>query len=132
MSALERIRSFGKSRKGGILTVLLGILATVIWVQVEAGAFTRFGHVGVIESPPSVHPKTGVEFQASLSNPMIVQGSDGTVYLNLSRGDPQDLPAGHSEDAYGHHHCSGSQRFHGRGQQVGLSPPRQSTRFWTG
>ena len=84
MSALERIRSFGKSRKGGILTVLLGILATVIWVQVEAGAFTRFGHVGVIESPPSVHPKTGVEFQASLSNPMIVQGSDGTVYLNLS------------------------------------------------
>ena len=84
MSALERIKSFGKSRKGGILTVLLGILATVIWVQVEAGAFTRFGHVGVIESPPSVHPKTGVEFQASLSNPMIVQGSDGTVYLNLS------------------------------------------------
>jgi len=37
MSALERIKSFGKSRKGGILTVLLGILATVIWVLLFVG-----------------------------------------------------------------------------------------------
>ena len=84
MSVLERVKSFGKTRKGGILAVLLAILATVIWVQVEAGAFTRFSHVQGIEPQVNIHPKTGVKFQASLSHPMIVQGADGTVYLNLS------------------------------------------------
>jgi Ca-activated chloride channel family protein len=80
------VKSFGKTRKGGILAVLLGILATVIWVQVEAGAFTRFTHVQGIEPQVNVHPKTGVKFQASLSHPMIVQGADGTVYLNDRSG----------------------------------------------
>ena len=84
MSVLERVKSFGKTRKGGILAVLLGILATVVWVQVEAGAFTRYGQVEGVEPQLSVHPKTGVKFSASLSHPMIVQGSDGTVYLDLS------------------------------------------------
>ena len=49
MSVLERVKSFGKTRKGGILAVLLGILATVVWVQVQAGAFTRYGHVEGVE-----------------------------------------------------------------------------------
>lgn len=84
MSVLERVKSFGKTRKGGVLAVLIAILATVVWVQVQAGAFTRFGHGEGIEPQLSVHPKTGVKFSASLSHPMIVQGSDGTVYLNLS------------------------------------------------
>ena len=89
MSVLERVKSFGKTRKGGILAVLLGILVTVIWVQVEAGAFTRFSHVQGIEPQVNIHPKTGVKFQASLSHPMIVQGADGTVYLNLSVATPR-------------------------------------------
>lgn len=89
MSVYERVKSFGRTRKGGILAVLLGILVTVIWVQVQAGAFTRFSHVEGIEPQLSVHPKTGVKFQASLSHPMFVQGSDGTVYLNLSVATPR-------------------------------------------
>ncbi|MFB3068012.1 MAG: hypothetical protein ACE1ZI_01975, partial [Acidobacteriota bacterium] len=85
MNVLTRFQSFGRSRRGGILALLLGILATVIWVQVRAGAFTTvYPQVGGIDPQPSVHPRTGVKFQASLSQPMIVQGSDGTVYLNLS------------------------------------------------
>ncbi len=85
MNVLTRFQSFGKSRRGGILALLLGILATVIWVQVRAGAFTAgYPQVSGIDPQPSVHPRTGVQFQASLSQPMIVQGSDGTVYLDLS------------------------------------------------
>ncbi len=84
MNVLTRFQTFGKSRRGGILALLLGILATVLWVQVRAGAFPGYPHVGGVDPQPSVHPKTGVQFQASLSQPMIVQGSDGTVYLDLS------------------------------------------------
>ncbi len=84
MNVLTRFQTFGKSRRGGILALLLGILATVLWVQVRAGAFTGYGQVGGFDPQPSVHPRTGVQFQASLSQPMIVQGSDGTVYLDLS------------------------------------------------
>ena len=82
MSVLERVKSFGKTRKGGILAVLLGILVTVIWVQVEAGAFTRFSHVQGIEPQVNVHPKTGVKFQASLSHPMIIIGLRGNWKLS--------------------------------------------------
>ncbi|MEE8161061.1 MAG: hypothetical protein V3T61_05445, partial [Acidobacteriota bacterium] len=84
MNALNRLTSFGRSRRGGILVLLLGILATVIWVQVRAGAFTGYGVLGSSNHQLSVHPKTGVQLRASLSQPMIVQGGDGTVYLDLS------------------------------------------------
>ena len=89
MNAFTRFKTFGKSRRGGILTLLLGILTTVVWVQVQGGAFTGYGHVNGNGGQISVHPKTGVKFQASLSNPMIVQGHDGTVYLNLSVKTPR-------------------------------------------
>ena len=55
----------------------------------QGGAFTGYTHVNGTGSQVSVHPKTGVKFQASLSNPMIVQGHDGTVYLNLSATTPR-------------------------------------------
>ena len=84
MNVVNRLTSFGRSRRGGTLVLLLGILATVIWVQVQAGAFTGYGGVGNNNQQWSVHPRTGVQLRASLSQPMIVQGSDGTVYLDLS------------------------------------------------
>ena len=84
MNVLTRFKSFGKTRKGGILTLLLGILATVIWVQARGGSFTGLPQWGGGGGQLSVHPRTGVKFHASLSQPMIVQGADGTVYLDLS------------------------------------------------
>ena len=84
MNVLTRFKSFGKSRKGGVLTLLLGILATVIWVQLPGGSFTGHGQSGGVGGQLSVHPGTGVKLQASLTQPMIVQGGDGTVYLDLS------------------------------------------------
>ncbi|MEE8350089.1 MAG: VWA domain-containing protein, partial [Acidobacteriota bacterium] len=89
MNTFTRFKTFGKSRRGGILMLLLGILTTVVWVQVQGGAFTNRGHVNGIGGQISVHPNTGVKFQASLSNPMIVQGADGTVYLNLAVTTPR-------------------------------------------
>ena len=89
MNAFTRFKTFGKSKRGGILILLLGILTTVVWIQVQGGAFAGYGHVTGNGGQISVHPKTGVKFQASLSNPMIVQGHDGTVYLNLSVTTPR-------------------------------------------
>ena len=88
MTTLNRFNSFGKTRKGGVLALLLAVLATVIWVQLQGGSFTvpENGQIG----PRSIHPKTGVVLQASLSQPMIVQGSDGTVYLDLSVVTPKN------------------------------------------
>jgi Ca-activated chloride channel homolog len=89
MNVLTRFQSFRKSRKGGILTLLLGVLATVIWVQLQGGSFSGYGQVD--GGQLSVHPRTGVKLQASLTQPMIVQGADGTVYLDLSVVTPETL-----------------------------------------
>ncbi len=89
MNLFARFRTFGRSRRGGLLILLLGMLTTVIWLQVQGGAFTGYGHVNGSGGQVSVHPQTGVKFQASLSNPMIVQGTDGMVYLNLSVTTPR-------------------------------------------
>ncbi len=89
MNVFARFKTFGRSRRGGLLILLLGVLTTVIWLQVQGGAFTGYGHVNGTGGQVSVHPKTGVKFQASLSNPMIVQGTDGMVYLNLSATTPK-------------------------------------------
>jgi Ca-activated chloride channel family protein len=91
MNAFTRFKTFGKSTRGGILILLLGILTTVVWVQVQGRTFTSTSHVNGTGGQISVHPRTGVEFQASLSNPMVVQGHDGTVYLNLSVTTPRTV-----------------------------------------
>ena len=58
-------------------------------MQVQGGAFTGYDHVNGSGGQVSVHPMTSVKFGASLSNPMVVQGTDGTVYLNLSVTTPR-------------------------------------------
>ena len=91
MNLLTRFKTFGKSRKGGALTLLLSILATLIWVQFPGGSLIKTGGelTGGLTGQVSVHPGTGVKLQASLSQPMIVQGSDGAVYLDLTVVTPQ-------------------------------------------
>lgn len=96
MNVLTRFNSIGKSPKAGVLAVLVGILATLVWVQLRGSSVTVPAHIrpGGVSTSSSVHPGTGVNFQASLSQPMIVQGSDGRVYLDLSIGTPEAFPAG--------------------------------------
>jgi len=83
---IRRLNSLGKSRKGGILVLALGILATLIWVQIQgkttAGVTVHGGGPSPLLS--STHPKTGIQLRANLSQPMVVQGGDGTVYLDLT------------------------------------------------
>ncbi len=89
MKVFSRFRTFSESKRGGILILLLGLLVTAVWVQAWGWSSTDRGLVTGSGSGVSVHPDTGVEFQASLSNPMIVQGQDGTVYLSLSVTTPR-------------------------------------------
>ena len=87
MTAGNRFRSFGASRRGGVLALLLSVLATLVWIQLR-------GETGIspgVSQTPSP-PNTGVQFHASISQPMIVQGSDGTVYLDLSVITPRSIP----------------------------------------
>ncbi len=83
---VRRLNSLGKSRKGGILVLALGVLATLIWVQIQgeptAGSTGHGGGTSPLLS--STHAKTGIQLRATLSQPMVVQGGDGTVYLDLT------------------------------------------------
>ena len=85
-SLLRRSISFGKSRRGGFLALALGVLATLIWVQVQGRTTNYTGGpiCGIENHLSSIHPKTGIELRALLSQPMVVHGGDGTVYLDLT------------------------------------------------
>lgn len=84
-SLLRRSILFGKSRRGGFMLLALGFLATLIWVQVQGRTSTDPIQIcGTNNHLSSIHPETGVELRAALSHPMVVQGEDGTVYLDLA------------------------------------------------
>ncbi len=79
MTVFKRIRNWDESPKAGLLAVAAGLVSAMIWVQIGGAGSHPGGAAG-----SSLHSATGVKFQAQLSQPMIVQGEDGTVYLDLS------------------------------------------------
>ncbi len=91
MSIFSRLRSFENSRKAGIGALLAGVAGALAWAQLAGGGIvaTAGGNGG-----SSLHPVTGVELRATLSQPKIVQGEDGTVYLDLSVITPDLLERG--------------------------------------
>ncbi len=80
MSVVERIRNWGESPKVGIVALLCALASTLIWLEVGGANAGK----GTVAAGTSTHWATGVQLQATLSQPMIVQGEDGTVYLDLS------------------------------------------------
>ena len=90
---LRRLISFGRSGRGGVLALALGVLATFIWVQIQGSAtVSSSGQICGSENQwSSVDPKTGIELRAALSQPMVIQGGDGTVYLDLTLLAPETL-----------------------------------------
>jgi len=90
---LRRTISLGKSPRGGVLALALGVLATFIWVQIQGRATVTSGSqiCGSENQLSSVHPKTGIELRATLSQPMVTLGGDGTVYLDLTLLAPETL-----------------------------------------
>jgi Ca-activated chloride channel family protein len=82
---LARLNSLGKSRKGGFLVLGLTVLATLAWVQIQGRTTTGLtNHNGSSPLLSSIHPKTGIQLRANLSQPMVLQGGDGTAYLDLT------------------------------------------------
>lgn len=77
MQIKSRIHHLGRSTQGGIIVLVLGILSTLLWIRIPETPLTA--HAGA-----AVHPGTGVALKATLSHPKIVQGGDGTVYLDLT------------------------------------------------
>ena len=68
-----------------ILVLGLGILATLVWVQIQGRSTAGlYSHHGRSHTLSSIHPKTGIQLRANLSQPMVIQGGDGTVYLDLT------------------------------------------------
>lgn len=88
MNIFSRLNRRLKTRKAGLLALCASFLVTVVGV----------GMIGESEKGPSpsgqgilaVHPSTGVQLRAALSQPKIVQWGDGRVYLDLSITSPQD------------------------------------------
>jgi Ca-activated chloride channel family protein len=82
---LKRVLLFGRTRRGGFLTLVTGLAATLIWVHTQGNTNSSGGGVSSVGNQlSSIHPKTGIELRAALSHPMVVQGGDGTVYLDLT------------------------------------------------
>lgn len=75
MKLHQRIRHYAQSPRLGILLLCVLVSATVAWVQLSG------------RNRPL--PSQKVAFEAQFSQPMIVQGEDGTVYLNLSVTTPE-------------------------------------------
>ncbi len=96
MDILKRLRSLGDSQRAGIIALLLAVASTVIWVQLASGGPTALPGGGVTSR--ASNNGTGVQFVATLSNPKVVQGADGSVYLDLivetpsRRGDGEKAP----------------------------------------
>ena len=84
MKLSQRIRNQAQSPRLGILLLCATISATVAWVQLTGGAGSIPGSAHLTR-----HPDTGVELRARFSQPMIVQGEDGTLYLNLEVTTPE-------------------------------------------
>ncbi len=94
MSILERFRFLNSSPRAGLLALAIGVGATLIWVQILGGTSTirNLWPYGSTTQHITIDPATGVKLNATLSQPKIVQGSDGTVYLDLkivTPGDPE-------------------------------------------
>ena len=92
MSILDRFRFIGSSPRAGLLALAVGVGATLIWVQILGGTSTirNLWPSGSTTQHITIDPTTGVKLNASLSQPKIVQGSDGTVYLDLKVVTPAD------------------------------------------
>ncbi len=85
MSILDRFRFINRSRKAGLVGLAVALGVTLIWVQMLGGT-SSLGKIwpsGGGTKHITIDPATGVKLNASLSQPKIVQGSDGTVYLDL-------------------------------------------------
>ncbi len=84
MKPYQRLRNHAQSPRLGVLFLCATISATVAWVQLAGGAGSVSGSNHLTR-----HPGTGVKLQARFSQPMIVQGEDGTLYLNLAVTTPE-------------------------------------------
>ncbi len=98
MSMLDRFRFINSSPRAGLLALAVAVGATLLWVQILGGTDTirNFWTSGSTTSHITIDPTTGVKLNASLSQPKIVQGGDGTVYLDLKVVTPDSLR--HSEE----------------------------------
>lgn len=86
MSVLSRIQSLGNSQKAGVAALVVGVAGALVWAQLATAAP---GGLGGGQGGTSLDPSTGVELNATLSQPKIVQGGDGTIYLDLSVATPE-------------------------------------------
>ena len=92
MSILDRFRFMNSSPRAGLLALAVGLGATLIWVQILGGTSTirRIWPSAPGTEHITIDPTTGVTLNARLSQPKIVQGGDGTVYLDLKVVTPAD------------------------------------------
>ena len=92
MSILERFRFLNSSPRAGLEALAIGLGVTLIWVQILGGTSTikNLWPFGSATEHITIDPITGVRLNATLSQPKIVQGGDGIVYLDLTIITPDD------------------------------------------
>ena len=122
MSILARFRFINSSPRAGLLALAVAVGVTLIWVQILGGTSTirNLWSSGSTTEHITIDPTTGVKLNAKLSQPKIVQGSDGTVYLDLKVVTPDSLERRSSilpSDIPGR---PGSQRVDGRRSKVAI------------
>ncbi len=85
MSILDRFRFINSSPRAGLLVLAMAVGVTLIWVQILGGTSTirNLWSSGSTTAHITIDPTTGVKLNARLSQPKIVQGTEGTVYLDL-------------------------------------------------